>query len=214
MNGGLQARAKWIALGLALCLAAAAGRWCQAASAAPAGRPNVVLILTDDQRWDAMGCAGHPFLKTPHMDRLAAEGVRFANMFCHHLALLAEPGVDSCRACMPIAHGVINNFTDYPNELPSFPRQLQARRLRDRLHRQVAHGREQRRRRGRASTTGSPTRARASTTTRSSTSTAQRAGAQGLLHHAGDRPGRRLAASRPRHKPFLLILGHKAPHSP
>ena len=45
------------------------------------GRPNVVFILTDDQRWDQLGCEGHPFLKTPHLDRLAAEGARFANMF-------------------------------------------------------------------------------------------------------------------------------------
>ena len=44
-------------------------------------RPNVLFILTDDQRWDQLGCEGHPFLKTPNLDRLAAEGVRFANMF-------------------------------------------------------------------------------------------------------------------------------------
>lgn len=33
-------------------------------------RPNVLFILTDDQRWDAAGIAGHPFLKTPGIDRL------------------------------------------------------------------------------------------------------------------------------------------------
>ena len=31
-------------------------------------RPNVVVVMTDDQRWDCLGVAGHPFLKTPHMD--------------------------------------------------------------------------------------------------------------------------------------------------
>jgi arylsulfatase A-like enzyme len=123
MNGGLQARAKWIALGLALCLAAAPGRWCQASSAAPAGRPNVLVILTDDQRFDAMGCAGNPLLKTPHMDRLAAEGARFANMFC--TASLCSPSRASILSGMyPHRHGVINNFTDYPNELDNFPRRL------------------------------------------------------------------------------------------
>jgi N-acetylglucosamine-6-sulfatase len=40
-----------------------------------------VVILTDDQRWDAMSCAGHPLLKTPNLDRLAAEGAGFAIMF-------------------------------------------------------------------------------------------------------------------------------------
>lgn len=44
-------------------------------------RPNFVFLLTDDQRADAMSCAGHPFLKTPHLDTLAAEGVRFENAY-------------------------------------------------------------------------------------------------------------------------------------
>ena len=50
-------------------------------SAQAADRPNVVMILTDDQRADHMSVAGHKFLKTPHMDRIAAEGARFTNMF-------------------------------------------------------------------------------------------------------------------------------------
>ncbi|MDQ3441609.1 MAG: sulfatase [Planctomycetota bacterium] len=50
-------------------------------NAADAPRPNIVFIITDDQRWDAMGCAGHPFLKTPNMDRLAREGAMFTNAF-------------------------------------------------------------------------------------------------------------------------------------
>ena len=44
-------------------------------------RPNVLFILTDDQRADFMGCADHPILKTPNMDKLAGRGVRFRNMF-------------------------------------------------------------------------------------------------------------------------------------
>ena len=36
--------------------------------------PNVIFFMTDDQRWDSMSCAGNPYLKTPNMDRLAAEG--------------------------------------------------------------------------------------------------------------------------------------------
>ena len=46
-----------------------------------ARRPNIIFFLSDDQRSDLMGCAGHPILKTPTMDRLAREGVRFENMF-------------------------------------------------------------------------------------------------------------------------------------
>lgn len=51
---------------------------------APAGRferPNIVLLITDDQRNDSLGCAGHPVLLTPAIDGLAAEGVRFENAF-------------------------------------------------------------------------------------------------------------------------------------
>jgi arylsulfatase A-like enzyme len=47
----------------------------------PHARPNVVLILTDDQRYDELGCAGHPVIKTPHIDALAATGVRFERAF-------------------------------------------------------------------------------------------------------------------------------------
>ncbi|MBM4155938.1 MAG: DUF4976 domain-containing protein [Lentisphaerae bacterium] len=56
------------------------------ASALPAGgegapRPNLVFFFTDDQPQSAMGCMGNPHLKTPNMDRLAAEGVLFENSF-------------------------------------------------------------------------------------------------------------------------------------
>ena len=44
-------------------------------------RPNIVFFLSDDQRADFLGCAGHPFLQTPVIDRLAANGVRFENAF-------------------------------------------------------------------------------------------------------------------------------------
>ncbi len=43
--------------------------------------PHILFILTDQQRADCMGCAGHPLLQTPQMDRLAAEGVHFTNCF-------------------------------------------------------------------------------------------------------------------------------------
>ena len=49
--------------------------------AAPATAQNILFFLTDDQRHDQFGAAGHPVLQTPTMDRLAAEGVRFRNAF-------------------------------------------------------------------------------------------------------------------------------------
>ena len=48
----------------------------------PPEHPNLLFILCDDIRWDHLGCAGHPYLKTPNIDRLANEGVHFRNMFC------------------------------------------------------------------------------------------------------------------------------------
>ena len=46
-----------------------------------ARRPNLLFLLSDDQRWDALGCMGNPIVRTPHIDRLAQGGVRFTNMF-------------------------------------------------------------------------------------------------------------------------------------
>ncbi|MCP3914153.1 MAG: sulfatase [bacterium] len=51
------------------------------ALSAAAQRPNVVLFVTDDQG-DVAGCYGHPDARTPHLDALARDGVRFANAFC------------------------------------------------------------------------------------------------------------------------------------
>ena len=44
-------------------------------------KPNIVFIFADDWGWGDLGCHGHPWLKTPHIDRLAGEGVTFANAF-------------------------------------------------------------------------------------------------------------------------------------
>lgn len=50
-------------------------------STATEKRPNILLIFADDQRNHTLGCAGHPVVKTPNIDRLAASGVRFENAF-------------------------------------------------------------------------------------------------------------------------------------
>ncbi len=43
--------------------------------------PNLLFVLSDDHRHDFLGCAGHPVLKTPTIDQLAADGIRFRNAF-------------------------------------------------------------------------------------------------------------------------------------
>lgn len=56
-----------IALGLAFAGPPVFGQNTQA-------RPNVVFILVDDLRWDELGIAGHPYVKTPNIDRIGREG--------------------------------------------------------------------------------------------------------------------------------------------
>ena len=43
--------------------------------------PNIILIITDDQRWDAIGYAGNRIIKTPQQDQLAREGTYFKKAF-------------------------------------------------------------------------------------------------------------------------------------
>lgn len=52
-----------------------------AAAGTPKKQPNIIFFLSDDHRSDLMGCAGHQILKTPTMDSLAEQGVRFENTF-------------------------------------------------------------------------------------------------------------------------------------
>ena len=89
-----------------------------------AKQPNVILMLCDDIRWDALGCAGHPHLRTPNIDRLASEGVYFENMFCT-TSLCSPSRATILSGLYAHQHGVTNNFTEYPADLASFPLQLQ-----------------------------------------------------------------------------------------
>lgn len=48
---------------------------------AQVNKPNIIFILTDDHRWDALGFAGNKLIHTPEMDRLASEAAYFQNAF-------------------------------------------------------------------------------------------------------------------------------------
>jgi arylsulfatase A len=54
-----------------------------ATSAQAAEKPNIVLILADDMGYGDLGCYGHPVAKTPHIDRLARQGVRFTQHYAN-----------------------------------------------------------------------------------------------------------------------------------
>jgi len=52
-----------------------------AVQAADRPRPNILWLMADEYRYDVMHCAGHPMVRTPNLDRLAKEGVRFATTY-------------------------------------------------------------------------------------------------------------------------------------
>lgn len=80
-------RAALARLGAATCvLAAITG--CQGPEPS-ASRPNIIFLLTDDQRADALSIAGNPILQTPHIDKLANDGVRFTE--AHVVAPVCMP---------------------------------------------------------------------------------------------------------------------------
>jgi N-acetylglucosamine-6-sulfatase len=90
----------------------------------PRRRPNFVFVLVDDMRWDEVRASGHPFIDTPHMDRLAREGARFLNAFA------TTPLCSPSRASFltgQYAHtnGIIDNTARPSHALPVFPRALQ-----------------------------------------------------------------------------------------
>lgn len=99
------------------------------AAAAPAAaqtRPNLLLVVVDDLRFDDIGAAGHPFVRTPQIDRLAREGALFPDAFA--VTPLCSPSRANILTGMYTRrHGILDN-TDRSatsHALPTFVRQLQ-----------------------------------------------------------------------------------------
>ena len=85
-------------------------------------RPNIVFIVIDDLRWDELGIAGHPFIKTPNIDRIGKEGAMFRNAF------MTTPLCSPSRASFLTgqyarAHGVTDNVdrSAASHKLVTFP---------------------------------------------------------------------------------------------
>ncbi|SDD99454.1 Arylsulfatase A [Auraticoccus monumenti] len=86
-------------------------------------RPNILLLCTDQQRWDALGAAGNPHIDTPHLDRLAAEGARLTQCY------VQSPVCGPSRASLmtgryPRNHGEWANGVDLPADQELFTRAL------------------------------------------------------------------------------------------
>jgi N-acetylglucosamine-6-sulfatase len=86
---------------------------------------NIVLIVADDQRYDALGCAGHPFLETPHLDALARGGARFKNALVT-TSLCSPSRASILTGLYAHRHRVVDNNYPIPAELLFFPQYLQA----------------------------------------------------------------------------------------
>jgi N-acetylglucosamine-6-sulfatase len=85
---------------------------------------NLVFILTDDHRFDQIGCLGHAWLKTPNLDRLVQNGVLFENAFV--TTSLCSPSRASILTGQYVhAHQVTDNITPLPSNLTTFPQILQ-----------------------------------------------------------------------------------------
>lgn len=89
-------------------------------STTAADRPNLLFILCDDLRFDAIGIGGAKHLKTPNIDRLGREGIYFPNAFCT-TSLCSPSRASILSGLYAHQHGVTNNFTEYPAGLKSFP---------------------------------------------------------------------------------------------
>ncbi len=92
-------------------------------AAATPSRPNVLFILCDDLRPEAVGCFGSEHVKTPNIDALAKSGVRFANTFCT-TSLCSPSRASILTGLYANRHGVRDNFTELPGSLPHWPGRL------------------------------------------------------------------------------------------
>lgn len=95
-------------------------------------RPNILFLFTDQQRADSLGCYGNPVCQTPHIDRLAAEGVRFSQAYTP-TSICTPARASILTGVMPHKHRLLANFernvgylTELPDEMIPFSRDLRA----------------------------------------------------------------------------------------
>jgi arylsulfatase A-like enzyme len=90
-------------------------------------KPNFLVVLIDDLRYDEFGAGGHPYMKTPHIDRIAHEGLLFERAF--HTTPICSPNRASIVTGQYASrHGIIDNVARdaMSHRLPNYHKQLQA----------------------------------------------------------------------------------------
>lgn len=86
-------------------------------------RPNILFICTDQQRYDALGCYGHPYIQTPTIDRLANDGVLFEQTYVQNPVCAPSRG-SLVTGQYPSNHGLWGNGVALPDHHPLFSKAL------------------------------------------------------------------------------------------
>ncbi len=82
-------------------------------------KPNILFVTTDQQRADSLGCEGHPCVRTPHLDLLAAEGVRFTQAY------------SDCPVCIPARTTLVTGLQSHRYGMPEYSESYRIERDRE-----------------------------------------------------------------------------------
>ncbi|MCB0034201.1 MAG: choline-sulfatase [Anaerolineales bacterium] len=88
-------------------------------------RPNIMMIMVDQLAAPALACYGHPLVKTPHLDQLAAEGVVFENAYCNS-PLCAPSRFSMMSGQLPSKIGAYDNAAHFSADVPTLAHYLRA----------------------------------------------------------------------------------------
>lgn len=86
-------------------------------------KPNIVVYLSDDHGWEFLGCYGNTDIKTPHLDRIASEGMRFTHAFTP-TPTCAPSRSSLYTGLYPARHGAMGNHTTCFSHLDTLPKLL------------------------------------------------------------------------------------------
>ena len=194
--------------------AAGASAWPLVAGGCAPGdqRPNVVFVLTDDHAYDWLGSAGHPWLETPALDRLAGDGVRFSNAFVT-CSLCSPSRASFLSGLYPHAHGVCENeIRDLSATIPTFATLLQSEGYRTAFIGKWHMGRWARPRPGFDHWVGFGGQGDYRRNTLYNNGIWERS--DDYITDVLTEHGVRFLRQQRRGRPFLLVLSHKAVHEP
>jgi arylsulfatase A len=90
---------------------------CGSVEAGKAHAPNMVILFADDLGYGDLGCYGHPTIRTPHLDRMAAEGIKLSQFYAAHLCTPSRAALLTGR--LPVRSGL--NVVLFPNSTGGIP---------------------------------------------------------------------------------------------